>query len=104
MDIGKHELITLRDPVVIRRIRKGQRQDSGVDQVCRMNAGKGLGNHHTNAEIKRYQRGMLSGGTLSVVLPTYDDAAAGLFGTRRERLITDLEAVLRQMWNIRTVR
>ena len=40
---------------------KGKGHNSCIYQICNMDSGKGFGNDHSNAEIKRHQRGMLTG-------------------------------------------
>ena len=93
--VGEAERIAAFDAVVVGRIGKGQRQDTGVDEVGDVNTRKRLHKHRFDAEVQRCQRRVLTRAALAVVVTADDKALAGLLATRREGRIAAREAMLR---------
>ena len=67
VNAGEGQGLPLGQRAVIVRIRKGQGQDAGIDEVGGVDPGKALGNDRPDAQIQRHQRGVLTGGALTVV-------------------------------------
>lgn len=60
MNIFKYEIVQIIDTVVIRLIGKYERDDSEIDQVGQVNAGKAFGDHSLYAQEHRGQGSMFA--------------------------------------------
>ena len=64
--------------LVVGGVGKGQRQNAGVDEVCRVDAGKALGDDRLDAEVEGRERRVLARRALPVVRAAHDHALAEL--------------------------
>ena len=64
--VRQRDFIQQIDCIVVRRIGKGQRDDTGVDQICLVNSCEGLAQYSLYAQIQRNERCMLTGRALTV--------------------------------------
>ena len=82
--VRQRDFIQQIDCIVVRRIGKGQRDDTGVDQICLVNSCEGLAQYSLYAQIQRNERCMLTGRALTVVCAADNYAAALLLAAPSE--------------------
>ena len=102
--VRQRDVIEQVDRIVIRRIGKGQRDDTGVDQICLVDTRERLAQYGLDAQIQRNERCMLTGRALTVVCAADNYAAALLLAAGRELRIDVDEAVVGVVRHVRAVR
>ena len=63
---------------------KAQRQNTTIDEIFRVDVGKALGNHGSDAQIAWRQGGMLTARSLAII-PAAHDERPGVAGPRNSR-------------------
>src|SRR6185312_17509023 len=77
MKVSQHQNLATLDLIVVRWIGEFKRQDSKIDQILPVDAGKPASKHDAKAEIARRERGMFTARPLPIVAASYDSMTVG---------------------------